>query len=431
MHSHATVNTSAPFRLRLAGSILAAVGAASLAAACESEVASVSSTGSTGSSSQGGNGGGVGGGGGAITVTSTGNCYPAAGGDETVICVAWPQPGGAGGGIGGSNPSGPGGTTVAATGAGGAGGAPACPSPADAEASGLLGYGSGCGFAAVSPATFTGTQCCYPATTSCCSGRPFLVADRARTAEVRRNGSGWTGPARPDVDDLDPRTRAFLADAWLGDALLEHASVASFSRFALELLAVGAPSALVAAAHEAARDEVRPARACFALASAYAGVELAPAPFDFGGKVLIGSDLAAVAASAVKEGCIGETLAAVQAAEQLDAAGDPAVREALAAIAADEARHAELAWRFVAWAIETGGEAVRLAVADAFASALAVPVEPAPVPGFAAEVAAHGRVRPAVLLAAFEATIAEAILPGARILARAATREAGLVRPAA
>ncbi|WP_437625482.1 hypothetical protein [Sorangium sp. So ce1151] len=37
-------------------------------------------------------------------------------------------------------------------------------------------------------------------------------------------------------------------------------------------------------------------------------------------------DLAAVAASAAREGCVGETLAAVLAAEQLGQARDPAVR---------------------------------------------------------------------------------------------------------
>jgi hypothetical protein len=37
-------------------------------------------------------------------------------------------------------------------------------------------------------------------------------------------------------------------------ALFQHASVASFARFSLELLALGAPPDLVAAAHAAALD---------------------------------------------------------------------------------------------------------------------------------------------------------------------------------
>jgi len=38
--------------------------------------------------------------------------------------------------------------------------------------------------------------------------------------------------------------------------LKEHASVASFSAFSLQLIAVGAPSPLLQGAHQAALDEV-------------------------------------------------------------------------------------------------------------------------------------------------------------------------------
>jgi hypothetical protein len=47
------------------------------------------------------------------------------------------------------------------------------------------------------------------------------------------------------------------------------------------------------------------------------------------------------------------------------------VRAALAEIAADEARHAELAWKTVAWAVGAGGEEARAAVARALFGALA------------------------------------------------------------
>jgi hypothetical protein len=87
--------------------------------------------------------------------------------------------------------------------------------------------------------------------------------------------------------------------------------------------------------------------------------------------VELAADLSALAASAVAEGCVGETLAAIQAAEQHARAIDPAVRAALATIADDEARHAELAWQSVAWSIARGGESVRRAVRTAFAEAVA------------------------------------------------------------
>src|SRR5262249_8650748 len=152
-------------------------------------------------------------------------------------------------------------------------------------------------------------------------------------------------------------------------------------RFALELLAAGAPASLVEAAHRAALDEVRHARLCLGLASAYAGAPLGPAPFPFDGRVEGSADPADNSAPAARggrggealtEGCVGETLAAALAMEQLGRAEDPAVRAALAIIAEDEARHAELAWRAVAWAVRAGGERVRAAVAQALAEEVRV-----------------------------------------------------------
>jgi hypothetical protein len=52
-----------------------------------------------------------------------------------------------------------------------------------------------------------------------------------------------------------------------------------------------------------------------------------------------------------REGCVGETVAALEAREALDRASDPEVRSVLERIAEDEQRHAELAWRFVRWAL--------------------------------------------------------------------------------
>jgi hypothetical protein len=74
---------------------------------------------------------------------------------------------------------------------------------------------------------------------------------------------------------------------------------------------------------------------------------------------------------AIVEGCIGETVAAVEAAEASARAADPVVRSVLAKIAEDEGRHAELAWRFVRWALaQQPGLAgvVELAFAEAIAA---------------------------------------------------------------
>jgi hypothetical protein len=66
-----------------------------------------------------------------------------------------------------------------------------------------------------------------------------------------------------------------------------------------------------------------------------------------------------VARAALVEGCIGETLAAVVALEQAQHASDGPIRAALLEVAEDETRHAELAFRFVVWALARGGQRLR------------------------------------------------------------------------
>ncbi|CAN94136.1 hypothetical protein predicted by Glimmer/Critica [Sorangium cellulosum So ce56] len=249
-------------------------------------------------------------------------------------------------------------------GAGGAGGsAEACPSDYHPNPVSCVSYENG---------RLEDGQCCYdvddPGIGAC--GRPFLVGGAPRLAGVEARADWVLDPAADDVTALDPATRAALAEAWLADARLEHASLASFARFTLDLLALGAPPALIDAAQRALSDELQHARACFTLASRYAGRPLGPGPMAMDG-ALGAPTLAGAAASAVREGCVGETLAALLASAQRDRARDPEARRGLDRIAADEAAHAELAWAFVRWAVARGGEPVRAAVARAFDEALA------------------------------------------------------------
>jgi hypothetical protein len=131
-------------------------------------------------------------------------------------------------------------------------------------------------------------------------------------------------------------------------ARLEHASVAAFARFQLQLLALGAPANLVQGAAEAMMDEIRHTQKGFALASGYLGEALSPGPLDLSG-VFSKGDAADALREAVLEGCVGETCAALEAEHAYAAATDPSVRAALSEIAEDERQHALLAWRFVGW----------------------------------------------------------------------------------
>lgn len=201
--------------------------------------------------------------------------------------------------------------------------------------------------------------CCYTVVGDCPVGRPFLVDGDARRASVSAT-AGWFDRGAvpsPDVDGLDARTRRALERYWAEEGLNEHASIASFSRFLLELLSLGAPLDLVQRAQRALAEEIDHARVCFALASAYAGAPRGPTALDLGpalGGAAHGSGVtrASVACAIAREGCVAETIAAMQIADARDAATDPAVRAALTTIADEEAAHALLAWSTLGWILD-------------------------------------------------------------------------------
>jgi hypothetical protein len=198
---------------------------------------------------------------------------------------------------------------------------------------------------------------------------------------------------------------------------MEHASIAAFARFALQLLAVGAPPDLVMAAQRAMGDETKHAQLAFALAAAYGDRDLGPGSLDLDA-CLDETDLPALVATVFAEGCVGETVAAVEALEALEHASDPAVRAALTIIAEDETRHAELAWRTAAWGLAVGGQAVRDCIEETLAreemrsraggGALAQPED--------SELLEHGIVSESLRRKLRRSVLTEVVLPSAREL---------------
>jgi hypothetical protein len=289
-------------------------------------------------------------------------------------------------------------------GAAGEGGSGACPASRDLPTGLCYWFGE--------LLSETGEQCCYEYTSGDCCGRPFVVAGEARRAPSSRR-SDWQLAALDACRGLDPATRSALAREWLEDARLEHASIASFARFILQLLHLGAPAALIELGQSAVADEIRHARACFALAGRYLGDDVGPGPLEIGsgGEA---TSLVDVTIEAVIAGCVGETLAALQAEAQLGAATDPTVRGTLELIARDEARHAELAWQFVKWAIDEHGEPAVAAARGAFARAearLAAERASAVDELDVRALHAHGRLTPAERLAAHRRAFREVVAP--------------------
>ncbi|HEX6274789.1 MAG TPA: ferritin-like domain-containing protein [Polyangiaceae bacterium] len=220
-----------------------------------------------------------------------------------------------------------------------------------------------------------GEVCCYAfcRSGSCC-GRAFSAGDGPRVAATAARRD-WLlvspGEGAPEgFGELTARDAGAIGELWLRDAQMEHASIASFARFTLELLALGAPATLLEGAQRATLDEVEHARLCFGVAARFLRAPVGPAALDLSGAEPRTS-LAAAAAAAALEGCVGETIAALVAAEQRARCKDESIARVLERIADDEARHAALAFDFVAWALSVGGSEIRGAVERAVAQGIA------------------------------------------------------------
>jgi hypothetical protein len=242
-------------------------------------------------------------------------------------------------------------------------------------------------------------------------GRPFLVERSQRLAAAVRS-DGWLELSNLDVLEIpsDPALARRLAEHWTEIGLMEHASVAAFARFTLQLLALGAPAELVRESTAAQTDEMRHATIAFELATTYGDVPVGPGRLDLSG-ALEAHSLEDILRTTIQEGCIGETRAALEAAEAARLATVPGVKAVLEAIAVDEGRHAALAWRVVRWLLAENPE-LELVARDEFRRA----GRPA-VSGFAdAAGLAHGMLDAVTLARVHRTACDEVIAPCADAL---------------
>jgi hypothetical protein len=272
----------------------------------------------------------------------------------------------------------------------------------------------------------SGTQCSMSAcvTTGVC-GRPFLVGGAARLASAALHGD-WCGIAAPEIQGFSLEVRDALAAHWTEVGLMEHASVAAFARFTLQLLAAGAPSSLVAEATTAMEDETEHARLCFAIASAYAGKKIGPGPLPIE-DALKDQGFVEVVRTAFLEACVGETCAALEAAEASEYATDPIIAASLRRIAADESRHAELGWKFVSWALGVVDARTRALLLHEFRGLVAVTDGAVPSDG-ERDLTAHGVLSAASRAALRRAALAEVVSPCLAALTRSAHPPLGAPR---
>ncbi len=183
--------------------------------------------------------------------------------------------------------------------------------------------------------------CCYH-WFEYCSGRPYVASTGPQQARLL-NAAGL--PVHAEA----------LARAWEDDAKAEHASIASFNRAALELLAVGAPLALVAQTQRAALDEVEHAQLCLKLAQRFGSDAHAFAPLQ--ALPARSASLARLARDTLLEGVVAETVASLVATRALRLTTCPHVRHALERIAHDESKHAALALQVVDHCVRNASDA--------------------------------------------------------------------------
>lgn len=198
-------------------------------------------------------------------------------------------------------------------------------------------------------------------------GRALRVRGRPALPPVDTHDlSHETAPAL-ELDALPREDRDALAVHWTLVAREEHASILAFERLAAALAAHDAPRSLIAGARVAARQEADHADRCFALASAFAGRTLTPAAWHPDAEPT--PSLVRLALEALLDGCLGEGIAAAEAATLVAGrATVDAVHDTLVVIRRDEAGHAELSWSVLAWCLAVGGEALHTAVRRALAT---------------------------------------------------------------
>lgn len=281
--------------------------------------------------------------------------------------------------------------------------------------------------------------CCYSWHTPCPGGRllrgsegtvvaPAIPRDDWRVLSEKN--------ASPPGDAVlaTAHERTALAAHWEREAATEHASIAAFARASLSLMAIGAPPELLIETQAAALDEVEHAKIAYSLSSMYSGDSVGPGSLDLRSLGEVARTPAAVAREAIIEGCAGESVAALSLREAAQSALDPAIAPALRRIATDEERHAELAWRTVAFALRSDPEPVKQAILECiqiFTGEL-LDLASGPAEADALDLSAHGVLGVPAQRRIRAAALSEVVLPCLRaLLARAqATAAPPILHPA-
>lgn len=221
---------------------------------------------------------------------------------------------------------------------------------------------------------------------------PACSMDSIRSGSLRESAPTTTaplppGPAGPNCVNMPDGTTACAipgrplrrrrrrrlllpeGDGAGNEARMEYASVASFAELALQLIALGAPTALVARCHRAGLDEIAHAGVLSRL-SGGEKTEFGPIPHllgrRLGGRMLTRRRrLARIAVESYRDGWLNEGASAADMEDRARSATTAGERHAFARIAGDERRHADLGRDVVLWCYDQEPRSVGRALARA------------------------------------------------------------------
>lgn len=176
---------------------------------------------------------------------------------------------------------------------------------------------------------------------------PYEHNDQPVHADIECSGLGRVRVRGRCIAPLDLASRsAAAARAWAQISAYERASVDGFERLVEQLEALDAPAELIDDARRFADDERRHADATAAIARA---LDPAVERVDVAAVSEQDASLEQLLEALILEGCIGETLSALELEHMAAACVDEQLTTCLRAIAADEARHAQHAWSMLGW----------------------------------------------------------------------------------
>jgi hypothetical protein len=180
-----------------------------------------------------------------------------------------------------------------------------------------------------------------------------------------------------------------LAHCWTDAGVAAHAARAAQAEFAARLLRLQAPAPLLHGAGRALLDEAAIAGACLDLAERYGAAKIVLTPIP---KRTLPSDgdRNELVLGTLRRGCIVATVESSCAREALEHCQEAAAREVLLQIQHGRARSAQLAWRFLSWALRGTGAELADQVRVAVLTALGTQGKPAPLSPAERQLLRHG-----------------------------------------